>query len=97
MELHPIFDKTTSPNPGLWYVVSALGECPSQRVGHTATYMPGPDGHGGHVYVIGGANPSGPFSDTYVLNLDTLSWDILDAPGLKVSTQSPPGGLLPSQ
>ena len=83
MELHPILDKGTTPNGALWYVLSALGECPSQRVGHTATYIPGPDGHDGKVYIIGGANPGGPFSDVYVLDLDTYSWDALDAPGLK--------------
>lgn len=83
MELHPILDQTTSPNTGLWYVISALGECPSQRVGHTATYIQGPEGHNGKVYIIGGANPNGPFSDTYVLDLDTFSWDTCEAAGLK--------------
>ena len=83
MELHPILDRSTSPNTALWYVLSALGECPSQRVGHTATYVPGPEGHNGKVYIIGGANPNGPFSETYILDLNTLSWDVLDSPGLK--------------
>lgn len=83
MELHPIFDKETFPNSKLWYVVSAVGDSPSVRVGHTCTYIPGPEGTDGKVYVIGGANPSGPFAEVFVLDLQSLSWDTIDAPGFK--------------
>ncbi len=83
VELHPILDKDTSPNEGLWYVLSALGDCPSVRVGHTCSYIPGPDGYNGKIYVIGGANPSGPFCETYILDLDTFSWDIVDCTGMR--------------
>lgn len=83
MELHPILEAKCCPNPGLWYVLSAFGEHPSERVGHTCTYVPGTDGSDGKVYVIGGANPSGPFADVFVLDLETFSWDTLDAPGLR--------------
>lgn len=83
MELHPILDLGVSPNPGLWYVMSALGDHPSVRVGHTLTYIPSSSGHSGKVYVIGGANPSTTFGEVYVLNLETFSWDTCDHPGLK--------------
>ena len=83
MELHPYLEKDTSPNKGLWYVLSAFGDCPSVRVGHTCTYIPGQDGTNGQVVVIGGANPSGPFAETFILDLDTFSWDTIDAPGLR--------------
>ena len=81
MELHPILDRETRPNPGMWYVMSILGDAPSVRVGHTASFIPDPNGGNGKVYIIGGANPSGPFSDIHVLDLETFSWDYLDAPG----------------
>ena len=83
MELHPILDKETCPNTKLWYVLSALGDCPSVRVGHTCSFVPGPEGQDGKIYVIGGANPSGPFAEVYVLDLETFSWDTIDAPGFK--------------
>lgn len=83
MELHPYMEKGICPNPDMWYVLSAVGECPSMRVGLTCSYIPGPSGHGGKVLVLGGANPSQTFGDLYVLDLDTLSWDIVDSPGFK--------------
>ena len=79
MELHPILEKDTYPNTKLWYVISAIGESPSVRVGHTCSYIPGPEGTDGKIYVIGGANPSGPFQETYVLDLSTFTWDTLDS------------------
>lgn len=83
MELHPVLETDTIPNPDLWFVVSAMGDCPSMRVGHTCAYIKGDEKHSGKVYVIGGANPSGPFNDTYVLDLQTLSWDFFESPGLR--------------
>ncbi len=83
MELHPILEKDTCPNPKLWYVLSCVGDSPTARVGHTCTFIPGPENSDGKVYVIGGANPSGSFSDVYVLDLATFSWDTVDAPGFK--------------
>ncbi|CAH1785614.1 unnamed protein product [Owenia fusiformis] len=83
MELHPILEKTTSPNTGLWYVLSALGNCPSMRVGLSASFIEGTDDHPGKIYIVGGANPSGPFNETYVLDFDTFSWDMLEAEGFK--------------
>ena len=83
MELHPILEKNSVPKSGLWYVLSALGECPSVRVGHTCTHITGENGSNGKIYVIGGANPNGSFGDTFILDLDVLKWDISSAPGFK--------------
>ena len=83
MELHPILEARCPPNPGLWYCISGYGVQPSIRVGHSCTYMPGPDGDDGKVYVIGGANPDGSFAEVFVLDLATFSWDQLDCPGFK--------------
>ncbi|KAK3088282.1 hypothetical protein FSP39_017081 [Pinctada imbricata] len=84
MELHPILEKDTLPNTGLWYVMSTLGDCPSIRVGHTCTYIKGATSDNqGKLYVIGGANPSGAFCDTFVLDLATMMWDIVDFPGFR--------------
>lgn len=84
MELHPILERDTVPNTGLWYVLSALGDSPSIRVGHTCTHVKGlSDGDNGKLYVIGGANPSGAFCDTFVLDLNTMMWDIVDYPGFR--------------
>lgn len=84
MELHPILETDTFPNPGLWYVLSGYGEYPSMRVGESCSYIPGKsEGDNGRLYIIGGANPSGPFCDTYVLDLNTQKWDLIDAPGFR--------------
>ncbi|KAK7505043.1 hypothetical protein BaRGS_00003613 [Batillaria attramentaria] len=84
MELHPFLEHDTRPNPGWWYVMTTAGDCPSMRVGHTCTYLPGQsESDAGKVYVIGGANPSGPFCETFVLDLNTRSWDTVDSPGLR--------------
>lgn len=83
MELHPILEARCSPNSGLWYCISASGDCPPLRLGHTCTYMPGPDGAEGKVYVIGGANPDGAFADIFVLDLATYSWEQIECSGLK--------------
>lgn len=84
MELHPFLEPDTRPNPGWWYVMSAAGECPSMRVGHSCIFLRGQEeADAGKIYVIGGANPSGPFSDTFVLDLNTRRWDTVDSAGLR--------------
>ncbi|KAL8606435.1 hypothetical protein ACOMHN_060340 [Nucella lapillus] len=85
MELHPFLEEDTVPNKGWWYVMTPSGDCPSMRVGHTAVFMPPQtdDDDKGKVYVIGGANPSGPFCETFVLDLNTRAWDTMDTPGLR--------------
>lgn len=84
MELHPFLEPDTIPNHDLWYVLSTFGDCPSIRVGHTCTYIKGnSEDDNGKLYVIGGANPSGAFCDTFVLDLNTSQWDIMDLPGFR--------------
>ena len=84
MELHPFLELDTRPNAGWWYVMTTAGDCPSLRVGHTAVYVRGKaPGDAGRVYVIGGANPSGPFGEAHVLDLNTRTWDTVDCPGLR--------------
>lgn len=76
MELHPILERGAVPSPGLWYVIpSCEDRCPTMRVGHTATQI------GDKIYVIGGANPSGSFSDVYILDLTAMTWDTVDCHG----------------
>lgn len=86
MELHPYLELNAAPSPNLWYVLSpAQGSTqfpPTMRLGHTVTQL------GSKLYVIGGANPSGPFADTYTLDLNTFMWDCLeDASGFKARYQ----------
>ncbi|XP_078606510.1 uncharacterized protein LOC144879132 [Branchiostoma floridae x Branchiostoma japonicum] len=83
MELHPILELplTDPPAPGMWYVLSPGGGGPSLTVGHTCTYLHRVGGSG-RVVLVGGANPSGPFADTYVLDLDKYTWEKPDWAGL---------------
>eukprot|EP00058_Branchiostoma_floridae_P014644 XP_002600132.1 hypothetical protein BRAFLDRAFT_276373 [Branchiostoma floridae] len=83
MELHPILELplTDPPAPGMWYVLSPGGGGPSLTVGHTCTYLPRVGGSG-RVVLVGGANPSGPFADTFVLDLDKYTWEKPDWAGL---------------
>ncbi|XP_069120568.1 rab9 effector protein with kelch motifs-like [Argopecten irradians] len=84
MELHPMLDSDTMPNTGLWYVLSTFGDSPSIRVGHTCSFVKGSKpGDNGRLYVIGGANPSGAFCDTFYMDLNTMQWDIIDYPGFR--------------
>ncbi|XP_066294007.1 rab9 effector protein with kelch motifs-like [Branchiostoma lanceolatum] len=83
MELHPILELplTDPPAPGMWYVLSAGGVGPSLTVGHTCTYLPRAGGSG-KVVLVGGANPSGPFADTFVLDLEKYTWEKPEWAGL---------------
>ncbi|XP_019643444.1 PREDICTED: rab9 effector protein with kelch motifs-like [Branchiostoma belcheri] len=83
MELHPILELplTDPPAPRMWYVLSPGGGGPSLTVGHTCMYLPRAGGSG-RVVLVGGANPSGPFADTFVLDLDTYTWEKPDWAGL---------------
>ena len=84
MELHPILEQGNQPARDIWYVLSAFGNSPSARVGHTCTHVPSHElNSAGKLYVIGGANPDGAFAETCVLDLDTFTWSVCDASGLK--------------
>ena len=80
MELHPLLEPGAAPVPGLWHVLSPArgggAQCPppSMRVGHTATQL------GSKVYVVGGANPSGPFAETFILDAESMTWECIDGP-----------------
>jgi len=74
MDLHPYLEPGTVPSPKMWYVMSTSGEHPAVRVGHSCIYIPSRGQSNGHLYVTGGANPSGTFSDTFCLDLDSFAW-----------------------
>jgi len=80
MELHPYLENGCIPAPGLWHVLAATGEPPVLRVGHVCVHIGNAcTGSNGHLYVIGGANPSGTFSDTFKLDLDNFTWHKCDS------------------
>jgi len=81
MELHPYLEPCTLPSPKMWYVLATSGEHPAVRVGHASIHIAGDGRSNGHLYVTGGANPSGTFSDTFCLNLDSFAWQKYPAAG----------------
>lgn len=66
MEVHPILEAGDRPSRKLWYVIGASGTPPTARVGHATAVVDVEDGNS-TIYVIGGANPDGPFNDVYLL------------------------------
>ncbi|GAB6023429.1 hypothetical protein CHUAL_008212 [Chamberlinius hualienensis] len=61
--------------PGIyWSRLITKGDGPTPRVGHTATATTNR-----RIYLVGGANPNGSFSDTYLFNLDDFKWTQLPA------------------
>ena len=83
MELHPFLEKSIGPSLGLWYVLNLDGEGSSKWVGPACAYVPNSQGHNGHVYVTGGTDPSGSFSDVRILDLDAFSWSSFERSGLQ--------------
>ena len=74
MELNPVLGPGDCPRPGLWYVISSMGPHPSVRVGHTCSYLPGKMADDkGRLVVTGGADPSGAYAETYLLDLGKSS------------------------
>jgi len=65
----------------MWYILATSGEHPAIRVGHACIHISGTGQSNGCLYISGGANPSGTFSDTFCLNLDTFSWQKYPAAG----------------
>lgn len=45
------------------------GSAPGVSVGHTCTFIPSVEGGKGRIFIIGGANPSGSFLHSHVINL----------------------------
>ncbi|XP_044309141.1 rab9 effector protein with kelch motifs isoform X2 [Varanus komodoensis] len=64
------------PEGASWYSLVPLGEGPCARVGQNTLYLPPQDASSqkGNVLIVGGANPSGSFSDSYFIDLDTHGW-----------------------
>jgi len=81
MDLHPYLEPHTLPSPKMWYVLATSGEHPAVRVGHASIHIPGNGQSNGFLYVTGGANPSGTFSDTFCLDLDSFAWRKYPAAG----------------
>ncbi|XP_078082623.1 rab9 effector protein with kelch motifs isoform X1 [Mustelus asterias] len=81
MELLTVLEPGESPQKATWYAFVPRGEYPDVRVGHTLTYIPEAS-EKGKVIIVGGANPSGSFSDAHILNLDKHEWDVPEWKGL---------------
>ncbi|XP_055009220.1 rab9 effector protein with kelch motifs isoform X2 [Boleophthalmus pectinirostris] len=76
MELLPVLDPLDTPTEGIWYSLIPRGSAPGVSVGHTCTFYSSGNGEKGKILIVGGANPSGSFSYTYIINLDNYEWDI---------------------
>lgn len=81
MELHPYLEQGCIPATGLWHVLATTGDPPVLRVGHVCVHVAATEHTNGYLYVIGGANPSGAFSDTFQLELDNFTWTKYDGSG----------------
>ncbi|XP_047425289.1 rab9 effector protein with kelch motifs [Mugil cephalus] len=83
MEFLPVLDPLDKPKEGIWYSLMPRGSAPGVSVGHTCVYTPSEDGGKGRILIVGGANPSGSFSDSHIINLDSHEWDISTWRGLE--------------
>ncbi|XP_028319470.1 rab9 effector protein with kelch motifs [Gouania willdenowi] len=78
MEILPVLDPLDKPNEGIWYSLMPNGSAPGVSVGHSCVFVPSVDEGKGKILIVGGANPSGSFSDSQIINLDNHYWDIPD-------------------
>ncbi|KAK7163865.1 hypothetical protein R3I94_002546 [Phoxinus phoxinus] len=83
MELIPVLEPEEKPRDRQWYVVSASGAAPGVSVGHTCVFLPSADGGKGRIAVVGGADPDGSFSESYMMNLETHEWELPEWSGLQ--------------
>lgn len=83
MEFLPVLDPLDKPQEGIWYSLRTRGSAPGVSVGHTCMFTPSEDGGKGRLIIVGGANPSGTFSDSHIMNLDNYEWDSAEWEGLK--------------
>lgn len=51
------------------YSLIPKGSAPGVSVGHTCTFIPCGEGGKGKILIVGGANPSGSFPHSHILNL----------------------------
>ncbi|XP_053230359.1 rab9 effector protein with kelch motifs isoform X1 [Podarcis raffonei] len=65
-----------NPEEGNWYALLLPGDSPCARVGQNSLYLPPaePGCRKGKVILVGGADPSGSFADSYVMDLDAHCW-----------------------
>uniref|UniRef100_A0A8C8RR48 Rab9 effector protein with kelch motifs n=1 Tax=Pelusios castaneus TaxID=367368 RepID=A0A8C8RR48_9SAUR len=76
-KLLPVLEPGAIPQKATWYTLVPLGESPSARVGHNCLYLPqAPTAGKGKVVIIGGADPSGSFSDAHIIDLDGHRWAV---------------------
>ncbi|KAG8447645.1 hypothetical protein GDO86_014959 [Hymenochirus boettgeri] len=79
MVILEVLEPENSPKISTWYALVPRGEGPSSRVGHTCVYVPASeDSPKGKVLILGGADPGGCFSDSYIIDLDKHEWDSPD-------------------
>ncbi|KAF6733316.1 Rab9 effector protein with kelch motifs [Oryzias melastigma] len=83
MEFLPVLDPLDHPKAGIWYSLIPSGSAPGVSVGHNCVFLPSKVGGRGKILIVGGANPSGSFSDTYAINLDDYEWNTLEWKCLK--------------
>ncbi|XP_062844787.1 rab9 effector protein with kelch motifs [Trichomycterus rosablanca] len=83
MELLPILSPEDTPREKQWYALVPRGEAPGVSVGHTCAFIPSCSGGKGSIVIVGGANPSGSFPHSYLINLDSHEWDIPEWEGLQ--------------
>ncbi|OCT67164.1 hypothetical protein XELAEV_18038446mg [Xenopus laevis] len=83
MGLLEVLDPEDLPKMSTWYALVPRGEGPSARVGHTCMYVSSSeDSSKGKILILGGADPSGCYSDTHIIDLDNHEWDNPDSEGL---------------
>ncbi|XP_060917905.1 rab9 effector protein with kelch motifs isoform X2 [Labrus mixtus] len=82
MEFLPVLDPLDKPKAGIWYSLMPRGSAPGVSVGHTCTFIPSADEGKGSILIVGGANPSGSFAHSNIINLDNHEWDIPEWEGL---------------
>ncbi|KAM9318301.1 rab9 effector protein with kelch motifs [Pholidichthys leucotaenia] len=83
MELLPVLDPLDKPKEGLWYCLMPRGSVPGVSVGHTCIFVPSGEGGKGRILIVGGADPSGSFSDSHIINLDNHEWELSEWEGLE--------------
>ncbi|XP_034048937.1 rab9 effector protein with kelch motifs [Thalassophryne amazonica] len=83
MELLPILDPLDKPREGIWYCLAPSGSVPGVSVGHTCIFIPSESGGKGRILIVGGANPSGTFSHSHIINLDNNRWEMPEWNGLE--------------
>uniref|UniRef100_A0A4W6CXW6 Rab9 effector protein with kelch motifs n=1 Tax=Lates calcarifer TaxID=8187 RepID=A0A4W6CXW6_LATCA len=79
MEFLPVLDPLDKPKEGIWYSLIPRGSAPGVSVGHTCTFTPSEEGGKGRILIVGGANPSGSFSHSHIIDLGKKQWEGLEA------------------